>query len=73
MCRTVSSSPTIILSQSVSFCRLSPRSVPWVGWWQGQAAFRRDDSFCDRLCKGGAPTGGAVYNVIPQQLLRSQP
>lgn len=47
-----------------------------VGLWQDRAAFARDDRFCDKSCEGGALPGGgggAVYNVIPQQLLQSWP
>lgn len=47
-----------------------PLFTPWhpmlegdtgeVGLWQDRAAFARDDTFCDRRCKGGAPTGDCL-------------
>lgn len=67
------------LSQSLSFTRLSPCGIPcrretqvrWVCGRTGQCLRDMTVSVIDT--ERGVPQWGAVYNVIPQQLLQSQP
>lgn len=57
---------------SLSVPLLHPPFTPWhsllegdageVGLWQDRAVFVRDDSFCDRHWKGGAPMGGCLQH-----------
>lgn len=67
------------LSQSLSFTRLSPCGIPcwremrvrWVCGRTGQCLREMTVSVIDT--ERGVPQWGAVYNMIPQQLLQLQP
>lgn len=72
VCKSVSSSLATSLPQSLSFTHLPftlwhpllKGGMGEVGLWQDRAAFARDDSFCDRRCKGGAPAGDHLQRDI---------
>lgn len=82
-CKRVSSSPAVNFSRSLSFTRLSPHGIPcqrerrvrWVCGRTGQRLREMTGSVIRAArgvpYRGGG--GGAVYNVIPQQLLQSWP